>query len=350
MARGKRVEIVKVQVMGPDGPPIEVDGKACTKCGEVKALEEFPLQKRYVDGRDSECKECKRLRTRLRRNERRSTEGRRSRTKWTTSTLRERVHEITKGEYLLVGYYLGAQVETEILHTACGEKWPVRPNLFINFGSRCPHCSPKIVAKMRAINQNWTTEGYIADVFALVGDEYTVVGKYVDSRKHIKMRHNICGNEWSPRPTDFTSRGRRCPYCCESHGEITIRKYLTHRGFAFTSQETFEDLRAIDRLRFDFSIRILDRTILIEYDGEQHFHPVDFAGKGELWALEQFHETQRRDRIKDDYCRANGIDLIRIRYDQFDEIETILERRLSALGVTGSHPTEEIANITKEAA
>ncbi|WP_143767967.1 MULTISPECIES: hypothetical protein [Paenibacillus] len=109
-------------------------------------------------------------------------------------------------------------------------------------------------------------------------------------------------------------------------------------------------MRAIDRLRFDFSIRILDRTILIEYDGEQHFHPVDFAGKGELWALEQFHETQRRDRIKDDYCRANGIDLIRIRYDQFDEIETILERRLSALGVTGSHPTEEIANITKEAA
>lgn len=32
----KRVEIVKVPITGPEGTTVEVDGKECTKCGEVK--------------------------------------------------------------------------------------------------------------------------------------------------------------------------------------------------------------------------------------------------------------------------------------------------------------------------
>ncbi|MEK5414324.1 hypothetical protein [Paenibacillus sp. FSL L8-0708] len=59
MARGYRVEIVKVAVIGPDGTTIEVDGKVCTKCGgEPKPLTNYGADKRKSDGRRPHCKEC----------------------------------------------------------------------------------------------------------------------------------------------------------------------------------------------------------------------------------------------------------------------------------------------------
>ena len=54
----------------------------------------------------------------------------------------------------------------------------------------------------------------------------------------------------------------------------------------------------------------------IKYDGIQHFEHVDFAGKGEEWAKEQFIYIILRDNIKNNYCKNNGIQLCRIKYTQ----------------------------------
>ena len=72
---------------------------------------------------------------------------------------------------------------------------------------------------------------------------------------------------------------------------------------------------------FDFYLP--DFNILIEYDGQQHFKPIDFAGKGEEWAIKNMLETQRRDNIKTQYCKDNNIKLIRIPYFEFENIEQI---------------------------
>ena len=60
----------------------------------------------------------------------------------------------------------------------------------------------------------------------------------------------------------------------------------------------------------------------IEYDGEGHFIPIDWAGRGEAWANESLYATQRRDEIKNNYCFENGIELLRISYFEIDDIET----------------------------
>lgn len=49
-------------------------------------------------------------------------------------------------------------------------------------------------------------------VYNLVKEEYTVMDKYVNSKTDILMKHNKCGNEWSPRPNNFL-QGDRCPVC-----------------------------------------------------------------------------------------------------------------------------------------
>jgi hypothetical protein len=62
---------------------------------------------------------------------------------------------------------------------------------------------------------------------------------------------------------------------------------------------------------------------MIEFDGKQHFKPIKFFG-GE----KAFEETQERDQRKNRYCRDHNIELVRIPYYDFDNIEAILESKL----------------------
>ncbi|MGG4217521.1 hypothetical protein ABEW32_04725 [Paenibacillus jamilae] len=101
-------------------------------------------------------------------------------------------------------------------------------------------------------------------------------------------------------------------------------------------------------LPFDFIVYTNKGDVAIEYDGEHHSMPVDFAGRGEEWARQKFGEVKRNDRIKTDYCLANGIPLIRIDYTEFDRIEEILTQRLAELGVTGKRLNGVIAQDSSE--
>ena len=56
---------------------------------------------------------------------------------------------------------------------------------------------------------------------------------------------------------------------------------------------------------------------MIEVDGEQHFRPVCFGGITKERAELNFKKSQERDRIKDEYCKENGIKLLRIPYLEY---------------------------------
>jgi very-short-patch-repair endonuclease len=65
--------------------------------------------------------------------------------------------------------------------------------------------------------------------------------------------------------------------------------------------------------------------VCVEYDGSQHYHPVEYFGGEKV-----FKETQKSDAIKNKYCSDNGIKLIRIPYKNKSsaEIETVLKKEL----------------------
>ena len=80
-------------------------------------------------------------------------------------------------------------------------------------------------------------------------------------------------------------------------------------------------------MRPDFIIPGL--KIWIEYDGEQHFEPVDFTSKmSEEQIQEQFKKVQQNDQIKNQYAKDNNWTLIRIPYWDIDNIEQILDSYL----------------------
>lgn len=77
--------------------------------------------------------------------------------------------------------------------------------------------------------------------------------------------------------------------------------------------------------RIDIGIPSLN--IGIEYNGKQHYEPVDFFG-----GIEGFKKNLARDKTKRALCKKNGIKLLEIKYDMSDhEIDMLLEKNLTHL-------------------
>ena len=120
--------------------------------------------------------------------------------------------------------------------------------------------------------------------------------------------------EFPQTPRDHLS-GCGCLKCNFSKGEIIINDYLIKNNIKFEEQKTFKDCKYINKLRFDFYIP--QYNLCIEFDGQQHFIPVDFTSSlTEKQKLENFKQLKTRDKIKTDYCKSNNINLLRIRYDE----------------------------------
>lgn len=99
-----------------------------------------------------------------------------------------------------------------------------------------------------------------------------------------------------------------------SIGEEKIKTILMENNINFSRQYSFSDCKSPKNslLFFDFAIFDNNNKLLnlIEYDGIQHYQPVDFFG-GE----DYFNYLQQCDNIKNQYCQNNNINLIRIKYD-----------------------------------
>lgn len=141
--------------------------------------------------------------------------------------------------------------------------------------------------------------------------------------KTIYMKTNIKLIITCPIHGDFEQtpnshlNGKGCPSCKESSGEREVVKCLNKMDINFIRQKKFDDCKNIFPLPFDFYIA--SARTLIEFDGQQHFEPVEIFG-----GIEAYNKLKINDKIKNDYCEENYINLIRIRYDQIDAIPEIL--------------------------
>lgn len=190
-------------------------------------------------------------------------------------------------------------------------------NSIIKGEFKCPHCNKKGYKR--------NTERFYKEVYDLVDSEYTFYGEYINCDTKMKVKHNTCSHEYLVSPHKFINGGRRCPYCNRSSKpELYIEALLQGKGINFTEQYEYDDLLGTKggRLRFDFAIFDTDNNLVfqLEYDGEYHYLPI--LGQAKL------EYQQEHDKRKDEYCKLHNIDLLRIPYWEFDNIETILNNKL----------------------
>lgn len=224
------------------------------------------------------------------------------------------IRSLTHNEYQMIEPYKGDGVKVMFRHNKCGYEWKIKPNDIINKHG-CPKCAHAIP---------WTTEIFKDFVKEVEGDEYTVMGIYKEMNTLIIMRHNKCGKVYKVKPASFKS-GSRCPQCRASSGELTIMHYLDELGCNYEEQKWFSDCRDKYPLPFDFYLP--DYNLIIEYDGRQHFEPIEFFG-----GKKSFQIYHKHDLIKNKYCEDNDINLLRIPYTVTGEdIGKVIQNKLDEL-------------------
>jgi len=115
--------------------------------------------------------------------------------------------------------------------------------------------------------------------------------------------------------------GQGYPVCKSSKGEMRIKNYLDDHKIEYVFQKKFDDFIHIKQLSFDFYLPQF--KMCIEYDGVQHFESVEYFG-GE----DNFKNIQFKDQLKNDYCSENNLYLLRIPYNDYDNIESILDDKI----------------------
>ena len=167
-----------------------------------------------------------------------------------------------------------------------------------------------------------TIEEFIIDARLVHGElyDYSLV-KYLNSKSENKVVI-ICEKHGNFEQNSRTHlQGSGCSKCASSKGESVIRNYLESNNIGFTEQKSFEGLKMIKKLRFDFYLS--EYNLAIEYDGRQHFEPVEYFG-----GVKSFKEIIKRDLIKNEYCFDNNITLLRIPYTDLKNIDKILNINL----------------------
>jgi hypothetical protein len=115
-----------------------------------------------------------------------------------------------------------------------------------------------------------------------------------------------------------------------SNSERLIAQYLDNLGITYKTQYCFPGCRDKRAVPFDFVLFNQKGKVVmaIEYDGEQHSHPVNFHGEGIKNAKKNFEKTKKHDKIKNKYCKRKHIKLIRIDYTQRNNLHKIIKREL----------------------
>lgn len=198
----------------------------------------------------------------------------------------------------------------------CGNEWSSRPDQMIR-GEGCPICSRKAVHESLRLSH----EEYV-DRVQKVNPSVKVVGKYYNSQTPIEFMCKKCGKIWETKPLIITFNHSGCPQCCSSHGEKKLNGLLEKYNINFDEQHVFDGCAYIAPLKFD--AYDIGNNVVYEYQGEQHYYPVNFGGCDDETAERNFKDGQIRDKIKREYCKEHGIPLIEIPYWEYGNMEEFL--------------------------
>jgi len=183
-------------------------------------------------------------------------------------------------------------------------------------GAGCPICSNRIVhisnclaTKRPDLISEWhpTKNGILTPHRVVSG-----------SAKKVWWKCKECEHEWfATLVSRSSSRNYGCPDCSKSKGEKRIKEFLILKNTTNIIQKEFEGLTGIGFGNLSYDFYLPQYNLLIEYQGEFHDRQVHEG--------HDFERQQEHDHRKREYAKHNNIDLLEIWYQDFDNVETILD-------------------------
>lgn len=206
------------------------------------------------------------------------------------------------------------------------ESYKIRCDSFSTQGSRCPYCG-NFHGKVHRFDSLGWLYPQVIPIWSEKNkkspyDYSTNSGQYVwwkcSNDKHKDYKRKISSSNFCKF---------RCPECQFSKGEKRIEEWLNINNFIkgedYIPQKEFDGLTGLGNSNLSYDFYLPNYNLLIEYQGEQHEKPIDFFG-GE----KQFKKQQEHDRRKKEYANNNKIKLLPIWYWNYENIESILNKKL----------------------
>ena len=234
----------------------------------------------------------------------------------TNDEFKRELKEVHGDRFDLLSEYVNNCTKVKLKCNICGNVIEKMPSKLVTSSKEgCYICSKK--------NRYKTSDVLQKEIDSISPGEYTIVGKYIGSRKKIMVIRNDCNHTYDITP-DNLLRGRGCPKCGirQSHYMDIVERYLDDNNIHYVKEKTFEDCRFKRCLPFDYYIP--SQNVCIEVDGEFHFNR-----KTKSFSLaSSYEETKKRDAIKGSYCKRNKIKLIRLPFYLKDSFIDILDKEL----------------------
>lgn len=210
----------------------------------------------------------------------------------------------------VIGEYVDAKTKIKVQCAYCGKYFYMRADSILE-GRGHSSCIQKSLERKPLKSQ----EEFIEQL-KNTNENIIPLGTYTKGRDKMIFKCLICQKTWKARIDHVLLGDSGCPHCNISKGEQRVEQYLKENKIEYNKQHTFKDCKDILCLPFDFYLP--NYNTCIEYDGEQHVRPA-FGEKS-------FYKTLLHDAMKNNYCKWNNINLIRIPHTDFDKIESILNK------------------------
>ena len=190
----------------------------------------------------------------------------------------------------------------------------------------CPHCQKEFSTRLDNITNGRLKSCGCSRLNNFTYKEGDCIGPYnILFKQRLKNTNNArqyygificpeCNKEFKSLVHNIVAGATHsCGCFSRSNGEDKIKNLLDQIQIKYIEQYRFNDCKNQQTLPFDFYLS--NYNCCIEYDGEEHFHPIKHFG-GE----QKFNHRKENDNIKDQYCKDNNIKLIRIPYTDYNEL------------------------------
>lgn len=213
--------------------------------------------------------------------------------------------------------YKGSNVKIAFKCLKCGYIREAIPSNVIAHNGGCPKCAGQSIKSLTDF---------------IIQANIVHNNKYLYSKAKYLGRHNkttiIC-----PIHGDFEQEigshlsGCGCSKCNQSKGEQQVQKILESLNISFSNQFKIKNNQyfANKYIAVDFQFKYNEQEYFIEYNGKQHYEPIEYFG-GE----ERFKKQVERDNDLRQYCKDNNIRLLEIKYtEDLDNMESIIKNFIS---------------------
>ncbi|MFW6219651.1 MAG: hypothetical protein ACOC33_02280 [bacterium] len=191
----------------------------------------------------------------------------------------------------------------DLIDIICPKHGHFQKSVFFHLkGKGCPKC----VNRVRKTNEEFINEANKMHLNYYTYDNFN----YINNRTKSIITCSKHG-DFFQTPKDHLN-GNGCPKCRLSKGEKKIMEILENHKINYISQHK------IKTYKYDFYI--LNKNVLIEYHGEQHYVPIKYMG-GE----EKFKKIKIRDNNKIEIAKKMNIELLIISYTNYNNLEKILK-------------------------